>query len=416
VSLMETGGGEGTEAGVSRSAAAAEALPSPSPPSKRTRMAAPAALQAQAQGQEQASADRALVTTTTTTTTTTGMRGRSRAAVVSSRELMERVLAFTAGESREAREDVGRAAAVCRVWRDAAYGEEVWGRMASELMPVVGAGGLGLGGGGRRYVAEVGRCLAEQRVRREDEWWEGLRLHVEVWDGRDGLRMLSVEGRLDLETVDVYEQNPVIRLGSDRHEVVGPAFSAASRDPEHHRLDAINDYFRRLHEEGMPTMLCTRVVVRDVRSGRRALLWETGRDSSWDAGQVDPRDPSRRFLPPDSLMVGTMLQKDRAVIHPPCRGGGAAATGGYAEEGGAFLFYLRPEAGQEGVPARDKLWRVAGANAEHYGEQDSFLLTRLPVGDRNALGRFVWSLLSCGGCGARSVPVGSRDISSGFAS
>jgi hypothetical protein len=143
-SLMEIdgGGGEGAEAGVSRSAAAAaaaaEALPSPSPspPSKRTRVAAPAAPQAQGLGQEQASSDRAPATTTATAS----MRGRSRAAVVSSRELMERVLAFVAGGSREAREDVGRAAVVCRVWREAAYGEQVWGRMAS------------LGGGGGATV------------------------------------------------------------------------------------------------------------------------------------------------------------------------------------------------------------------------------------------------------------------------
>jgi hypothetical protein len=88
-SLMEIdGGGEGAEAGVSRSATAAEALPSPSPspspPSKRTRVAAPAAPQAQGQDQdqEQASADRALATTTSTSTS---MRGRSRAAVVLSR-------------------------------------------------------------------------------------------------------------------------------------------------------------------------------------------------------------------------------------------------------------------------------------------------------------------------------------------
>jgi hypothetical protein len=191
---------------VSRSAAAAEALPSPSPspPSKRTRVAAPAA--PQGPGQEQASADRALATTTTASS----MRGRSRAAVVSSRELMERVLVFLAGGSREAREDVGRAAVVCRLWREAAYGEELWGRVASEVMPVVGAGR-----DGREYVVEVGRCLMERRVRWEGDWWEGLRLHFEVWDGRDGLRMLSVEGRLGV--VSGGEACSSLRVtGSDR--------------------------------------------------------------------------------------------------------------------------------------------------------------------------------------------------------
>jgi hypothetical protein len=66
---------------------------------------------------------------------------------------------------REAREDVGRAAAVCRVWREAAYGEEVWGRMAGEVLPVLGAGGWGMGREGRGYVVEVGLCLLERRVR-----------------------------------------------------------------------------------------------------------------------------------------------------------------------------------------------------------------------------------------------------------
>jgi hypothetical protein len=116
------------------------------------------------------------------------------AAVASTRKLVERVLGFLAGGSRGARGDVGRAASVCRLWRDVAYGEEVWGRMAAEVLPMLEGRR-----DGRRHVAEQGRYLLERRVWRADQWWEGLRLHLEVWDAHDDLRILSAEGRIEME-------------------------------------------------------------------------------------------------------------------------------------------------------------------------------------------------------------------------
>jgi hypothetical protein len=259
----------------------------------------------------------------------------------------------------------------------------VWGGMASLVLPVVGAGGLGLGRDGRGYVAEVGRCLMERRVCFVDDWWEGLRLHLEVWDGRDGLRMLSAEGRLAVEVDDDY--TGVFVTGVGRHEVVGPAFSAASRDPEHHRFDDIKSYVRRAHEEGMPAALCARAVVRDVRSGRRAVLWESGKGHRWGTAQVPPTSPFAPFLPQGSLCLYTFA--GRAIVYPPC------GTGGEEAVKMGFTFHVRPEAGQEGVPARDKLWRLAGADAELYGEHKSFVYPFCDTIDVGAVGSFVWSLL-----------------------
>jgi hypothetical protein len=168
---------------------------------------------------------------------------------------------------------------------------------------------------------------------------------------------------------------------------VGPAFSAASRDPEHHRFASISQYFCRAHEEGLPAVLSARAVVRDVRSGRRALLWESGKGHRWGAGPLLPNNPFAPFLPQSSINVGSHADGIRAVAYPPFRSGEEAVKMG-------FNFYVGSEAGQEGVPARDKLWRLAGADAERYGEHNSFVFMYLKTNDSGLIGQFMWSLLN----------------------
>jgi hypothetical protein len=167
---------------------------------------------------------------------------------------------------------------------------------------------------------------------------------------------------------------------------VGPAFSAASRDPEHHRFADIEDYFRRAHEGEMPAVLCARAVVRDVRSGRRVRLWESDKGHRWGVARIPPDHVMAPFMPQDSLLVGTNAAAARPIVYPPCCAGAETVRMG-------VKFGLRPEAGQEGVPARDKLWRLAGGDTEHYGEHSSFLNTFFKTGDPEAVGKFVWSLL-----------------------
>jgi hypothetical protein len=241
---------------------------------------------------------------------------------------------------------------------------------------------MGLGRDGRGYVAEVGRCMVERRVRFAEEWWEGLRLHVEVWDGRDGLRMLSTEGPLEVQAS--HEATYLETGGLDRRELVGPAFSAASRDPEHHRFADMEEYFCRVHEEGVPGVLCARAVLRDVRSGRTALLWESGKGMRWGVIAMDPTDPVVPHLPPESFTVSLHPEKSRSVMFPAC---GDDPVQMWLD------FIVRPEAGQEGLPAPDKLWRLA-VEGDQGEEEEPFARLCVHNEDVDAVGRFVWSLLS----------------------
>jgi hypothetical protein len=210
--------------------------------------------------------------------------------------------------------------------------------------------------GARQCVLERGQCDRNKRAWVGDTWAGALQLQVEVWDGLDDTCMLSAEGPMG-----VSGHPHVLRLVSaDRCEVVGPAFSAASRDPVQRRFASIDDYFRRRPDTD-DTAFVIKVYVRDEQRGRQALLWSSGDEAEFQCEDVHPLDPLRLHLPEGSRLVE---QAHDLPIYSPALPGHAVHA--------SVSFYLCPEAGQEGVAEADKLWRMAGGDEDNYDEQDSF--------------------------------------------
>jgi hypothetical protein len=188
---------------------------------------------------------------------------RTRAAVVMSSELLEQVLLFLAGGTREARADVGRAAGVCRLWRDVALENEVWGQVAQQLVPVIGT--KLVAANPRKYLVEQGKSILRRSVWVDHEWWGSLHMHVEVWDGCDGLRMLSAEGPVSV-SVSLADAcvNFYLKDGDDRHEAIGPPFSARSRGTVVDDFGDVEDYFTRASDPNNGACINMRVGVHSV--------------------------------------------------------------------------------------------------------------------------------------------------------
>jgi hypothetical protein len=137
-----------------------------------------------------------------------------------------------------------------------------------------------------------GRFLEEQRglvnipqIDQDDqddrEWLQGLEVHMEVFDRMDGLQMASMRGPVSFlyeNEVGTWMMNMSSNSPNFRGECA--AFSAASRDPDR-RFATIQDYRERGHEEEYLCCLCMRVTLRDMRTGRMAVVWEE------EKGQID---------------------------------------------------------------------------------------------------------------------------------
>jgi hypothetical protein len=201
----------------------------------------------------------------------------------------------------------------------------------------------------RGSVLERGHCHRDQRTWGWD-WTLGLRLEVEVWDMLDETCLLSA----DCELIVTDHPYALILDGAGRCEVVGPVFSAASRDPVQGRFASIDDYFRRGPGATVDEPIVVRVYVRDERRGRQALLWDT----RYQGGEllstvVAPHEPLWAQVPEGSRCV-------RNVGFLPIY---STALPGQ-EIGVRTELVVNPMPGQEEVAEADKMWRVVGID-EH---------------------------------------------------
>jgi hypothetical protein len=256
--------------------------------------------------------------------------------------LLQHAASFLAGPDRPSRHTLGRMRRVCRVWAGVCGGEALWRPIAEALVPMLGTaeGGevvRGRGEGFGAWLREYGRSIVERRVIFAHTWLDRLELHMEVWDERDGLRILSVLGHVEFD--DDTTSIKMTREPTCCH--VSPPFSAASRSTEGHPYDSIVQYLLDGHHDLSPTDLRVRVSVWDRLTGRAGVLWESGKE-----------------LPLDAFLCGNL----NIYCSSNCEG--LCYVGGVGELRIDFFFQLEPVVGQEvDVPEGQKLYRALVSHA-----------------------------------------------------
>lgn len=201
--------------------------------------------------------------------------------VKSSSDLLDLIVGYLSGSGREQRRDLGRVAATCRLWRAVAVRDRHWRQAARDLLiearaPAREARGRGGGLACRQELMDYGRCLVQRRVWGVAEWWEGLRLGLEVYDANDGQRILFVTGAMAVSGYN--EENDGVRLdmqpGPDLRFVPGPLFSIPGKDKGRLEVKTFEEYFNPGGEGVHHGPARARITVTETRSGRSALLWE----------------------------------------------------------------------------------------------------------------------------------------------
>jgi hypothetical protein len=217
----------------------------------------------------------------------------------------------------------------------------------------------------RGRVVRYGRFLEGQREYLKwgepgEDWMNGLEARVEVFDRMDGFQMLSVRGPVtfeeDWESVDMH-----FRGRSPHMQHSSAAFSAASRDPLG-RFGSLREYLEGGHGEEYPCCLCIRVTLRDMRTGKMAVVWQVNKGRAYYShGQEGDERYSFRGLQRCRTAIGRLLGQNDAYL------------------------YMRPVVGQgETVSMQDRLYRIQ--------PRDRYLVFCFESFGELSLERFKWAL------------------------
>lgn len=161
---------------------------------------------------------------------------------------------------------------VSRLWSEHASSERYWHPVALGLFPVLST--LPPKGSFREHVRDYGRCLVHRSVTNGDSWQANLLLCFEVVDERDGARLFSSTGPVEL-ILSSESGLTAIRLTGGRRTETNRPFSAACRDPGQNRFASIRDFFTAAPTATCPgSSVAVRVVAVDAITGKQALLYK----------------------------------------------------------------------------------------------------------------------------------------------
>lgn len=158
----------------------------------------------------------------------------------------------------------------------------------------------------------------------------------------------------------------ILRMtGPQRIEVAGPAFSAVDLEPQEQRYPTLKACVGDAHLSSNPLHLCVRVMVTDSRSGKTALIWQSGKLRRYTLNSC--QQWVRDLVPGAAHYLRTAGWTQ--LHHEPRKGpflfSGAAEEEKKKEINSYFGLGLYTLPGQEGVEEKEKKYVAASVPGYH---------------------------------------------------